>query len=381
MATKATKTTKNAVVKNTPKKGSKSVTSKKEEVVVTKSKTNIFKNIWDFVMKHKIIFGIFLIIILIIIFTLLFLKMSLNFTVLSINDDKYSKADMNMSLYNLKYNYFGKDASEIPDATLEEQLSSVNMTVSEYLKSEAVTELKYRSAIKKIASDNNIKLTKEDEEEIKSDINNVIKSFGSRGKFNKFLRKNKTNKKAYESYLKSNKLYEKVFETLYTNGKKNYLTDEEIKKETTNYYNEYYKVNQIVLGIVDTSTLESLSDTVVNQKKTLIEAILKEAKSGVDFEELVKKYSEEASDDNNIYFTKDGVLEEVYNAVDSLKEEEISDIIKTKYAYSIIKRLPLDDKKLNDYLEKKAKEKYNNDITTKAEDYKVFYENTYKKIK
>ena len=192
MATKATKTTKNAVVKNTPKKGSKSVTSKKEEVVVTKSKTNIFKNIWDFVMKHKIIFGIFLIIILIIIFTLLFLKMSLNFTVLSINDDKYSKADMNMSLYNLKYNYFGKDASEIPDATLEEQLSSVNMTVSEYLKSEAVTELKYRSAIKKIASDNNITLTKEDEEEIKSDINNVIKSFGSRGKFNKFLRKNKT---------------------------------------------------------------------------------------------------------------------------------------------------------------------------------------------
>ena len=158
-------------------------------------------------------------------------------------------------------------------------------------------------------------------------------------------------------------------------------TDEEIKKETTNYYNEYYKVNQIVLGIVDTSTLESLSETVVNQKKALIEAILKEAKSGVDFEELVKKYSEEASSDNNLYFTKDGVLEEVYNAVDSLKEEEISDIIKTKYAYSIIKRLPLDDKKLNDYLEKKAKEKYNNDITTKAEDYKVFYENAYKKIK
>ena len=47
MATKATKTTKNAVVKNTPKKGSKSVTSKKEEVV-TKSKTNILNYIWYF---------------------------------------------------------------------------------------------------------------------------------------------------------------------------------------------------------------------------------------------------------------------------------------------------------------------------------------------
>lgn len=379
MATKATKKEKNAVVKNTPKKGSKSVASVKEKV--TESKPNIFKTIWNFVMKHKIIFGIFLIIILIIIFTLLFLKLSLNFTAITINDDKYSKADMNMSLYNLKYNYFGKDASEIPDATLEEQLSSVGMTVSEYLKSEAVNELKYRSVIKKIASDNNITLTEEEKEEINSNIKSVINSFGSHGKFKKFLSKNKITEKAYKSYLESDKLYDKVFEELYKSGKKNYLTDEEIKKETSNYYNEYYKANQIVLGIVDTNTLESLTDTVINQKKTLIETILKEAKSGVDFEELVKKYSEEASSDNNLYFTKDDVLEEVYNVVDSLKEDEISDIIKTKYAYSIIKRLPLDDKKLNDYLEKKAKIKFNNDITTKAEDYKVFYENAYKKIK
>ena len=379
MATKATKKEKNAVVKNTPKKGSKSVTSVREKV--TESKPNIFKTIWNFVMKHKIIFGIFLIIILIIIFTLLFLKLSLNFTAITINDDKYSKADMNMSLYNLKYNYFGKDASEIPDATLEEQLSSVGMTVSEYLKSEAVNELKYRSVIKKIASDNNITLTEEEKEEINSNIKSVINSFGSHGKFKKFLSKNKITEKAYKSYLESDKLYDKVFEELYKSGKKNYLTDEEIKKETSNYYNEYYKANQIVLGIVDKNTLESLTDTVINQKKTLIETILKEAKSGVDFEELVKKYSEEASSDNNLYFTNDDVLEEVYNVVDSLKEDEISDIIKTKYAYSIIKRLKLDDKKLDEYLEKKAKIKFNNDITTKAEDYKVFYENAYKKIK
>ena len=380
MATKATKKEKNAVVKNTPKKGSKSVTSEKGEVV-TKNKPNIFKTIWNFVMKHKIIFGIFLIIILIIIFTLLFLKLSLNFTAITINDDKYSKADMNMSLYNLKYNYFGKDASEIPDATLEEQLSSVGMTVSEYLKSETVNELKYRSVIKKIADDNNITLTEEEKEEINSNIKSVINSFGSHGKFKKFLSKNKITEKAYKSYLESDKLYDKVFEELYASGKKNYLTDEEIKKETSNYYKEYYKVNQIVLGIVDTNTLESLTDTVINQKKTLIETILEKAKSGVDFEELVKKYSEEASSDNNLYFTKDDVLEEVYNALDSLKEDEISEIIKTKYAYSIIKRLKLDDRKLDEYLEKKAKIKFNNDITTKAEDYKVFYENAYKKIK
>ena len=391
MATKATKSKKNMVSEGSPKKGSKSVTTKKKETIkstrtkvekkVEKKQTNILKNIWNFVCTHKVIFSILIIIILIIIFTLLFLKLSLSFKALSINDDKYSKADMNMSLYNLKYNYFGKDASEIPDATLDEQLSSVNMTVSEYLKQEAVTELKYSSAIKEIASTNNIKLTDSDQEEIKNEVEKIIDSFGSHGKFKKFLRKNGITQTAYQEYLESNKLYEKVFENLYAKGKKNYLSEDEIKKETSNYYKEYYKINQIVLGIVDTNTLENLSETVVNQKKTLIETILEEANSGANFEDLIKKYSEEAKEDNDLYFVKGEVLDEVYNAVDKLKTDEISNIIETKYAYSIIKRLKLDDKKLDEYLEKKAKEKLNNDITKKVEDYKVFYENAYKKIK
>lgn len=376
MATKAVKNEKNMVAKELPKKGS----AKKAQKKAIK-KDNFFKKVIKCIAKHKIIFSIVSAIILIIIFTLLFLKLSLQFTVLTIGDDKYSKADMNMSLYNLKYNYFGKDASEIPDATLDEQLTSLNMTVSEYLKSEAVNELKYRSVIKKLANDNNITLSDEDKEEVQDSIKSVKDSFGSYGKFSKFLRKNGLTKKAYQEYLETNKLYDKVFANLYAKGKSNYLTDEEISKETSNYNNEYYKVNQIVLAIVDNSTLQSLNDTIINQKQALIEAISKEVKEGADFVELVKKYSEEANGDIDLYFTKDDVLEEIYNVVDGLEINEVSDVVKTKYAYSIIKRLPLDDKKLDDYLETKAKEKFNNDITKLSEDYKVFYENAYKKIK
>ena len=50
MATKATGSKKNMVDETTPKKGSKSVTSKK--------KTNILKNIWTFICTHKVIFSI-----------------------------------------------------------------------------------------------------------------------------------------------------------------------------------------------------------------------------------------------------------------------------------------------------------------------------------
>ena len=372
------KTKKNTVTRKASTRRTKSITSSNKK---QKNQVNFFKKIYDFAMQHKIICGIFLVVILIIIFTLLFLKISLNFTALTINEDKYSKADMNMSLYNSKYSYFGKDASEISDATLDEKITSLNMTVSEYLKEEAVLELKYRSAINEIAKENNISLTKKDMKDIDNDMKNVIKSFNGHSKFRSFLRKNKINERAYRSYLESNKLYEKVYKKLYSKGKKNYLTKDEIEKYTSSYKEDYYKVNQIVLAIVDNDTLESLSDTEVNQKKVLIETIQKEIESGADFLELVDKYSEEASDDNNLYFTKDDVLEEVYNAVKDLSDNEVSDIIKTKYAYSIIKRLPLDDKKLSKYLAKKAKVKLNDNIAERVEDYKVFYENAYKNIK
>ncbi len=372
------KTKKNTVTRKASTRRTKSITSSNKK---QKNQVNFFKKIYDFAMQHKIICGIFLVVILIIIFTLLFLKISLNFTALTINEDKYSKADMNMSLYNSKYSYFGKDASEISDATLDEKITSLNMTVSEYLKEEAVLELKYRSAINEIAKENNISLTKKDMKDIDSDMKSVIKSFNGHSKFRSFLRKNKINERAYRSYLESNKLYEKVYKKLYSKGKKNYLTKDEIEKYTSSYKEDYYKVNQIVLAIVDNDTLESLSDTEVNQKKVLIETIQKEIESGADFLELVDKYSEEASDDNNLYFTKDDVLEEVYNAVKDLSDNEVSDIIKTKYAYSIIKRLPLDDKKLSKYLAEKAKAKLNDNITERVEDYKVFYENAYKNIK
>ena len=371
------KTKKNTVTKKKSTRGTCITSSNKKQ----KKQVNFFKKIYNFAMQHKIICGIFLVVILIIIFTLLFLKISLNFTVLTINEDKYSKADMNMSLYNSKYSYFSKDASEISDATLDEKITSLNMTVSEYLKEEAVLELKYRSAINEIAKENNISLTKKDMKDIDNDMKNVIKSFNGHSKFRSFLRKNKINERAYRSYLESNKLYEKVYKKLYSKGKKNYLTKDEIEKYTSSYKEDYYKVNQIVLAIVDNDTLESLSDTEVNQKKVLIETIQKEIESGADFLELVDKYSEEASDDNNLYFTKDDVLEEIYNAVKDLEDNEVSDIIKTKYAYSIIKRLPLDDKKLSKYLAKKAKVKLNDNIAERVEDYKVFYENTYKNIK
>lgn len=362
-------TTKKSSVKKTTKKKGK--TSKKNQKII---------KIWNFIKGHKILVIGLSAIILIIIFILLFLKLQLGFTAVLVGNDEYSKADVNMTLYNLKYSYFGKDASDIPDATLDEQLTSVNMSVSDYLKSLAVNELKYRSAIKKMALDNNITLNEKDKKEVKESKQDVIDSFGSRRKFLKFLQKNGINESAYDAYLEANKLYDKVLDTLYINGKK-YYTEEELNTIKERYYNTYYKVNQIVLALVDTKTMNNLSEIEINQKTALINTIKNEIDTGKDFLELVNKYSEEKSEDNTFYFTKNDVLESVYNAVVGLEVDGISGIIKTDYAYTIIKRLQLDDAKLDEFIKESLKEKFNQDIADTSEDYKAMYENSYKYIK
>ena len=96
--------------------------------------------------------------------------------------------------------------------------------------------------------------------------------------------------------------------------------------------------------------------------------------------ELVKKYGEESTSDS-LYFKSGEIVEAVETAVKSLGDNEISDVIKTDYTFTIVKRLPLDDKKLEEYLSSKIKEKFNSNITKLSEDYKVIYENAYKKIK
>ena len=386
MATKGSKTTSKKV---TTKKTTRT-NSKKEGVIEVKEPKKVgskikgfFKKIFNFIKSHKYIFGILSGLIILIIFYLIYLSISLGFTVVTIDDTKFTKADLNMQLYNLKYSYFGKESYEISDATLDEQITSLNMTVGEYLKQQAVEELKILTAVERIAEDNNISLSDEDYEELEENKEEVISNVGGKSEFKKLLRKNNITEAAYDKFYYINKLYDKVFEELYSSGKKNDLTTEEKESAKEEYFEKYLKIQQIVLAKIDVSTGSDLSDTIINQKETLANSILTEAINGADFEDLIIKYSEEAQEkgNNTYYYAKGDLLENIESVVVGLGTGSISDVIETDYAFHIVKRLELDDSKLENYYDIVRNNKLVDDIQDMIEDYKIFYENSYKKIK
>lgn len=386
MATKGSKTTSKKV---TTKKTTRT-NSKKEGVIEVKEPKKVgskikgfFKKIFNFIKSHKYIFGILSGLIILIIFYLIYLSISLGFTVVTIDETKFTKADLNMQLYNLKYSYFGKESYEISDATLDEQITSLNMTVGEYLKQQAVEELKILTAVERIAEDNNISLSDEDYEELEENKEEVISNVGGKSEFKKLLRKNNITEAAYDKFYYINKLYDKVFEELYSSGKKNDLTTEEKESAKEEYFEKYLKIQQIVLAKIDVSTGSDLSDTIINQKETLADSILTEAINGADFEDLIIKYSEEAQEkgNNTYYYAKGDLLENIESVVVSLGTGSVSDVIETDYAFHIVKRLELDDSKLENYYDIVRNNKLVDDIQDMIEDYKIFYENSYKRIK
>ena len=367
---------------------SKVIKNKRVKGKVSKSKKTLEKD--NFFKSHKkiTIFSSALIILILIALMIIphYIKMhSLEKVVITINDDKYTKSDFMIYFYSVKYDYFGSEADNVSDDNMKIIVNNEdNTTLGEYLKEKTLSEIKTASAIKEYASKNNIKLDENDYKELKEDKEKYIKSIGGSKKFNKLLNNNNTTEKSYDLMAETDKLYNKIIEKLYSEGKRKDLTEEELTKARENYRNEYFKIEQVILTIIDPETKKSLSDTTINQKNTLASTIHDLAVNGTDFDSLVSKYSEAAVDKEPPfyeYYKKGQLLTDLENAIVKLGNNEVSEVIQTKYAIHIIKKLELDDSKYNEYLDELREKKALNDLKDALDTLKIIYQEAYKEIK
>ena len=152
-----------------------------------------------------------------------------------------------------------------------------------------------------------------------------------------------------------------------------------IKKEYEKNKESYDTVtaSHILISTQDDSGNE-LSDKEKAAAKQKAEEVLQKAKSGEDFAELAKEYSDDsanASSGGNLGdFTAGEMVEEFSNAAFALDKNEISDIVETQYGYHIIK---VTDKattfnKAKDRVKSAVlSEKFNKEVTKLFEEAKI----------
>lgn len=174
------------------------------------------------------------------------------------------------------------------------------------------------------------------EPEVSAYIQNVMKEhkFQSMEEFGKVLNGQGTSLEAFrENIAKSicvNRLVGQFVHSKIT------ITTEEIEKYYKEHIAEFTKPEEIDLSEIAFRTEGKNEQEVENQARD----VLQKARNGADFSELAKQYSQgpTASTGGSLGTFKQGTMDpEIEKVAFSLKEGGVSDLIRTKYGFQILK--------------------------------------------
>lgn len=215
------------------------------------------------------------------------------------------------------------------------------------------------------AKSQNLKLDQQSLDKIKAHMDSIIKDHGKGDQ-------KKADKFTQETYGVNFSQYEAIYKDYvlaYEIYVKKFKQDLNIPdKEMSDYYNNNKKTyDRVVAKHVLISTVDSeekeLPQAKLDEKKKLAEDILQKAKTGTDFESLVKQYSEDPGSKDKggeIQAAKGRTVKEFDEWLFSAKDGDFG-LVKTKYGYHIIKyikRTTFDDVKL-EIKEELENQKYN----------------------
>ncbi|MGN1133606.1 MAG: peptidylprolyl isomerase [Oscillospiraceae bacterium] len=278
---------------------------------------------------------------------------------------------------------------------------------------QVITTIKNEFVAPKLAAEKKITLTDDDKKAIEENYKDTKSQFGSEEEYKQGLKNNYMTEKFFKMMLEHSQYYDKLFGE---NGV--YATSKEDFKKIVKDTSKYSRVIHILIPyesqveITDESALDAYNNGTLSEKsdakkeaynalsedkqkeakekaKKVAEEVLKKAKSGEDFEELIKKYGWDPgmeSQPEGYYINQDTqFVQEFKDAAFKLKENEISDLVEnTSYGWFIIKRLPVDmdyvdenySTLVSDYDNPRFQEIYN----TTTEKMKVTESDTFKKM-
>ncbi len=237
-----------------------------------------------------------------------------------------------------EYNYFYLNAKFELDRGFESYWTN-NPDADELLKSRVEAMLKNRYAVDTLAAECAVSLDKDDLESINEEAEAAAEYYGGSEGFAEALA---------ESNMTGDLYYELT---------KQALLDEKLRYYYIAEFSGYVLADdKTLLGDLDKNFARMKQVFIENEvnddilaNKALAEDIAKRARSGEDFDALIKQYGEDDAQhiEDGRYLTHGMMLEPIEEAVYALDEGEISGVVESTLGYHVIKRLPME----SDYID------------------------------
>ena len=250
-------------------------------------------------------------------------------------------------VYNMMYyeNSFGMD---IKSMASDEIFGSI--------KEGCLNQAKQYRAIKKLAENEGVSLSKDSKKELKENLDSNRQQLGSQtGTFTRWLKyKVKGDEDPFVTYLNSYGYTEELYES---NNETMQLMYDIIDKYydqgdiTKQFQNTYLHAKSILIKDVDDSGNELTGDA-LTAAQNKAQSILDQVKADPSkFDDLWKENNADtAQSKNGYYFTEGDMVDEYYQAVAKMEEGAINDqlVYYKGYGWFIIEKLKLEDSALTD---------------------------------
>lgn len=250
-------------------------------------------------------------------------------------------------VYNLMYyeNSFGMD---IQSMASDEIFGSI--------KEGCLNQAKQYRAIKKLAENEGVSLSKDSKKELKENLDSNRQQLGSQtGTFTRWLKyKVKGDEDPFVTYLNSYGYTEELYES---NNETMQLMYDIIDKYydqgdiTKRFQNTYLHAKSILIKDVDDDGNELTGDA-LTAAQNKAQSILDQVKADPSkFDDLWKENNADtAQSKNGYYFTEGDMVDEYYQAVAKMEEGAINDqlVYYKGYGWFIIEKLKLEDSALTD---------------------------------
>ncbi len=204
----------------------------------------------------------------------------------------------------------------------------------EKLKKEILTILLDNSAVREVAKENGITLTKSDKKAVQEEISKTIDYYQGETAFEDSLKASFMTMDLYTYVMEYSSLYLKLFNALFEDGKK-YAWDDETFYD---YYKEHYVAVQEIFLPYESGENKDKHPLTLEKAKEIYD----KAMGGEDFWGLVEKYGKDEnmlSSPDGYYFTEGQAEDTLYQASAALKIDGISEPVPGESGLYIIKRM------------------------------------------